>query len=96
MNITALPTISMGFRPTESMIALQESASADCAHITFDKTHHSWQSADKENNTGNTRSEKSGRASCKTKILKNVADVVQDSVNATPPIQALSAVSLTD
>jgi len=78
------------------MIALQESASKDRALIILDQTHHSWQSADKENNTGNTRSEKSGRASCKTKILKNVADVVQDSVNAAPPIQALSAVNLTD
>jgi hypothetical protein len=26
MNITALPAMSMGFRPTESMIALQDSA----------------------------------------------------------------------
>lgn len=53
-------------------------------------TYHSWQSADKEDDTSNASRKKRCCTARKSKILENIADVVQNCVNTTPSASHLS------
>lgn len=47
--------------------------------------YHGRESADEEYDAGDTSGQKSGRATGQPEVLKDVANVVQDGVNAAPP-----------